>query len=48
MEKLSFYDVKARDKFETSDYVIKVKNNRRFAVAKSPGGTQAWRILGMA
>lgn len=46
-EELSFYDVKGKEKFTSSEYRIEVKNNRRFAVAKAPSGIEAWRILGM-
>ncbi len=49
METLKFYDVKAKKKFTSSDYKIVEKRVRgrkvRFAVAKSPTGTQSWRIL---
>jgi len=46
MEKLSFYDVKTKKKFYTTDYKIVVKKGRRFAVAKSPTGThECWRTV---
>ena len=46
MEKLSFYDVKTKGKFETEDYSVKEKSGRFFAVAKSPKGThECWRVL---
>jgi len=48
MEELSFYDVKAKKKFTTDNYEIRVKNGRKFAVAKAPSGIEAWRILGNA
>jgi len=48
MEKLKFYDLRAREPFYSDEYQIRVKNGRRFAIAKSPKGTEAWRILGMA
>jgi len=47
MEKLRFYDLKAKMPFETSDYKIVVKGHRRFAVANAPSGCAAWRILGV-
>jgi len=48
MEKISFYDVKAKKKFMSDKYKIVVKKGRRFAVAKSPlSGIESWRILGM-
>ena len=47
MEKLSFYDVKSKKKFQTTNYRIVVKKGRKFAVAKSPSGThECWRIVG--
>jgi hypothetical protein len=46
MEKLSFYDVKTKGKFETDSYTVKEKSGRFFAVAKSPKGThECWRVL---
>lgn len=47
-DELSFYDVKAREKFTSSEYRIEVRNGRRFAVAKAPSGIEAWRVLGKA
>lgn len=46
MEKLKFYDVKGKKKFMSSNYKIKTRKGRRFAVAKAPSGIMAWRILG--
>lgn len=46
MEKLSFYDVKTKSKFDATDYAVKEKKGRFFAVAKSPQGThECWRVL---
>jgi len=46
MEELSFYDVKTKNKFSTSDYSVKEKSGRFFAVAKSKAGThECWRVL---
>lgn len=46
MEKLSFYDVKSKSKFETDSYQIKEKAGRSFAVTKSPKGPhECWRVL---
>lgn len=46
MEELSFYDVKTKGKFSTSDYQVKEKSGRFFAVTKSPkGGHECWRVL---
>ncbi|MCD5397253.1 MAG: hypothetical protein LRZ96_01565 [Candidatus Pacebacteria bacterium] len=55
-EKLSFYDVKSKEKFETDDYRIEEKTTkskntgkettRYFAVAKSQNGPhECWRVL---
>jgi len=47
-KKLKFYDVKAKKKFVPKTYTVKVKNDRRFAVAKNPKtGVESWRVLGM-
>jgi len=46
MEKLNFYDLKAKKKFTSSNYKIVVKKGRRFAVTKAPSGIMAWRIVG--
>lgn len=46
MEELSFYDVKSKAKFNTSEYVVKEKSGRFFAVAKSKNGPhECWRVL---
>ncbi len=46
MENLSFYDVKTKGKFETTEYAVREKSGRFFAVAKSPKGThECWRVL---
>jgi len=47
-EKLSFYDLRAKKKFQTDKYKIVVKKKRRFAVAQAPSGCPSWRIMGMA
>lgn len=48
-EKLSFYDVKSKSKFESAEYDVRfAKNGRYFAVAKSPSGSEAWRVLSKA
>ena len=47
MEKLKFYDLKSRKPFTTDEYEIRIRNNRRFAVAIAPSGIESWRILGM-
>ncbi|HLP79757.1 MAG TPA: hypothetical protein VK158_03935 [Acidobacteriota bacterium] len=45
-EKLSFYDVKSKKKFETAEYKIVNKEGRNFAVAKSQTGPhECWRVV---
>ena len=47
-ERLSFHDVKTKKKFVPKEYVVKIRNNRRFAVAENPkSGVTCWRVLGM-
>lgn len=47
MEKLSFYDVKTKQKFETSEYRVEEKSGRFFAVTKAPSAAhECWRVLG--
>ena len=49
MEKVSFYDVKTKSKFESDSYDIREKNGRYFAVTKSPTGDyECWRVLSKA
>lgn len=45
-EKLSFFNVKTKKKFTSTSYRIVNKKGRRFAVAKTPNGFEAWRVLG--
>ena len=45
-EKLSFYDLRAKKKFTTSNYKIVMKKGRRFAIADAPSGIKSWRIMG--
>jgi hypothetical protein len=46
MEKLSFYDVKTKNKFSSDEYTVREKNGRFFAVVKSPAGEhECWRVL---
>ena len=46
MEKLSFYDVKSKQKFESDAYKVQEKSGRFFAVCKSPSGPhECWRVL---
>jgi len=47
-DKLSFYDVKTKAKFETNEFEVREKNGRFYAVAKSQaeGAThECWRVL---
>jgi len=47
-EKLKFYDVKSKKKFVPKSYTVKIRNGRRFGVAKNPKtGVECWRVLGM-
>jgi len=48
MEALSFYDLKKKKKFMSSNYKITTRKGRRFAIAKGPSGNDCWRVLGMA
>lgn len=52
-QKLRFYDIKARQEFETDQYEVVEKETAKgrilFAVATSPiTGIKVWRILGRA
>lgn len=51
-EKLSFYDVKGKLKFNSSKYKLttrRVKGTTRyFAIADAPSGIKAWRIISKA
>lgn len=48
MEKLKFYDLKAKKKFMSDKYKKVEKKGRIFAVTKAPSGIESWRIIGMA
>jgi len=46
MEEIQFYDVKTKAKFKSSDYQVREKSGRFFAVAKSKAGShECWRVL---
>jgi hypothetical protein len=46
MEEISFYDVKSKAKFKTTEYQVKEKAGRFFAVAKAKSGPhECWRVL---
>lgn len=45
-DELSFYDVKTKKKFTTTDYEVRERSGRNFAVTKSPAGShECWRVL---
>jgi hypothetical protein len=47
MKEISFYDVKTKSKFTATEYEVREKSGRFFAVTKSPKGThECWRVLG--
>ena len=46
MEQLSFYDVKTKGKFNTTEYKVQEKSGRYFAVAKSSAGQELGRNAG--
>jgi len=47
MKEISFYDVKTKTKFTSSDYQVREKSGRFFAVTKAKSGThECWRVLG--
>ncbi len=49
MEELSFYDVKSKAKFTATEYEVREKSGRFFAVTKSKSGThECWRVLSKA
>ena len=45
MEELTFYDLKAKKKFKSSDYKITKKGNRSFAICTAPSGIKSYRIV---
>tara|TARA_B110000305_G_C18818011_1_gene350020 strand:+ start:352 stop:522 length:171 start_codon:yes stop_codon:yes gene_type:complete len=48
-DKLSFYDVKSKSKFESDEYDVREKSGRFFAVTKSQSGShECWRVLSKA
>lgn len=42
---MKFYDLKSKKSFSTDKYTTKMKKGRKFAVAKTPSGSTAWRIV---
>jgi len=46
MPEIEFYDVKSKAKFKSSEFSIKERSGRFFAVAKSKSGThECWRVI---
>ena len=46
MPELEFYDVKTKSKFKASDFSVKEKGGRFFAVTKAQSGPhECWRVL---
>jgi hypothetical protein len=43
--KMKFYDLKAKKSFSTDKFTTKTKKGRKFAVAKTPSGSTAWRAM---
>jgi hypothetical protein len=46
MQPYKFYDLKAKKAFTTSKYKMVSKSGRKFAVATTPSGSTAWRVMG--
>jgi len=45
-EELVFFDVKSKQKFKATEYDIREKNGRFFAVTKSKSGPhECWRVI---
>lgn len=45
-EEISFYDVKAKKKFTSSEYRIEERKGKYFAVTDSPTGDyECWRVV---
>jgi len=46
MDEMEFYDVKSKKKFKTTNYSIREKGGRFFAVTKSQSGPhECWRVV---
>ena len=46
MVELDFFDVKTKKKFKTSNFKVREKGGRFFAVTKSPDGPhECWRVV---
>lgn len=48
MEKLKFYDLRAKKAFHSDKWKKVKKGKMMFAVTKAPSGVMSWRILGKA
>ena len=46
VDKLKFFDLKEKKSFTTDKFTVKSIKGRRFAMATSPAGTKASRIVG--
>ena len=45
MKSMKFYDLKSKRSFTTGAYKCVNKSGRHFAVASTPSGGKAWRIV---
>ena len=46
MPEIEFYDVKSKAKFKSSEFTVKERSGRFFAVAKSKSGPhECWRVI---
>lgn len=45
MKALKFYDLKSKRSFHTDKYALRSKGGRHFAVASTPSGSTAWRVV---
>jgi len=45
MEKLKFFDLKAKKPFFSDKYKFVIKKGRNFAVCKAPSGVDSYRIV---
>ena len=46
MPELEFYDVKSKTKFKATDFSVKERSGRFFAVTKAKSGPhECWRVL---
>lgn len=46
MPEIEFYDLKSKKKFKTTEFEVREKSGRFFAVTKSPTGDyECWKVL---